>query len=206
MLENPAEILREYLKTRNREECFEQMMEYVHLVMKWNRVFNLTGFRRMQDFLFRGVIESLVIEEFIKPGSFVMDVGSGSGLPAVPVKILRPDIRLLMLEPRKKRWSFLQDVVRHLGLQDTRAIRQRVEDPAFGFVMKGALDAVTTRAFKEPPVFFNQVRKFLKKGGIAITFAGERFSWKDEERTDVRIHRYRLREGEICGSVVIFSV
>lgn len=204
-MEEKEEILRKYLEEEGVVQFISPFCEYLKLLLKWREKFNLTGFRDPETIIVRGFVESLKLKDFISHGSFVMDVGSGAGFPGIPLKIVRDDIRLLLLEPKKKRWSFLKEVIRTLNLKNTTAIEQRVEDETFSAVMRRTIDVITSRAFAQPDKLLFLTGSYLKEGGRIITFSSpeQRISsppgWEKEEKI------YELPPPYGRGKIAIFK-
>lgn len=118
------------------------LLQYVGLLAKWNRVYNLTAIREPQRMLREHVLDSLSLTPYVK-GPRVLDVGTGGGLPGVPLAILLPDIEFILLDANSKKTRFVQQVVIELQLPNVTVITDRVERyrPALAF------DQIVTRAF-----------------------------------------------------------
>src|SRR5437867_5207463 len=128
---NPEQVLKNLLHEFRHEsdgEAVRQLAEYLRLLQKWNSRMNLTASSEW------GSLRPLFAETFwaagLYPGSerAHLDIGSGAGFPALPMKILRPGMRLEMVESRTRRALFLETVVRELGLPNVRVYNARIED------------------------------------------------------------------------------
>lgn len=139
------------------------LARFLTLLAKWNRVHNLTGFRRPADLLERAVVESLQLLPHLA-GSRVADVGSGGGLPGVPLAIASPTREFALLESRAKRVHFLRHVTGELGLTNTRVEHGRAEDlrPTQPF------DTVLARAVAPPAELLAIVRQLTARGSILL--------------------------------------
>ena len=126
----------------NTQAC--QLIGYVDLMEKWNRAFNLTAVRRRTDLFSRHIVESLAVKPHIH-GEKWADIGTGAGLPGVPLAITEPDKPLVLLDSNGKKTRFLLEVKRALGLSNIDVEKVRVEN------WQPALhpDAVITRAFAD---------------------------------------------------------
>ncbi len=124
------------------EKQKQQLVGYVELLAKWNNAYNLTSVRDPQQMLIRHIMDSIVVNGRLKGHSFI-DVGTGPGLPGVPLAIVRPDSHFVLLDSLGKRIRFLKQVQHELGLNNIEPIQARVEDfqPETGF------DGVISRAF-----------------------------------------------------------
>ncbi|MEM3112747.1 MAG: 16S rRNA (guanine(527)-N(7))-methyltransferase RsmG, partial [Candidatus Anstonellales archaeon] len=98
----------------------ELFMTYLAELKKWNRVYNLTGLRTDEDIIIRHFLDSLLYLKAIPEGGLsIADVGSGAGFPGIPIKIMRPDIQLALIESSRKRSAFLRHIIRILRLDKT---------------------------------------------------------------------------------------
>lgn len=152
---------------------------YLSELMKWNKKLNLTSLKTETEIVIKHFLDSLTPLAHIGMGSFVMDLGSGAGFPGIPMKIARPDLRLILLESRGRRVAFLNNVIRVLRLKNARAIQQRADSKGFRNVMGGHLDVVVARAFGETGEILDLGAPYLKAGGSMIVMKGPR--WKEQK-------------------------
>lgn len=120
----------------------ERFERYIELLLRYQKTTNLTGFgsaRALERHLFADSLEILRAGEL---GRRVLDVGAGAGFPSIPIKIMRPDLSMCLVEPRAKRYAFLQLVVRELGLSEVEVIRANIES-----VETGKVDTALSKAF-----------------------------------------------------------
>lgn len=119
-----------------------QLVLYVELLNKWNKTYNLTSVREPEQMLVRHILDSIVVERHLQ-GQHFIDVGTGAGLPGVPLAVVRPAARFTLLDSLGKRIRFLRQVQHELGLENIELVQSRVEDyhPAVPF------DGVISRAF-----------------------------------------------------------
>lgn len=123
-----------------------QLLAYVQLVARWNRVFNLTAIRDPLEMVSVHLIDSLALVPLLAglpAGALVVDVGSGGGLPGIPLQIARPDLQLALVEPVAKKAAFLRQCRAELGLSGLVVHEARVED----LVLEREPALVTSRAF-----------------------------------------------------------
>jgi len=152
---------------------------YLGELTKWNKKLNLTSLKGETEIVIKHFLDSLTPLAHIGMGNFVMDLGSGAGFPGIPMKIARPDLRLILLESRGRRVAFLNNLIRVLKLKSARAIQQRADSSAFQGVMGGHLDVVVVRAFGETEEILELGAPYLKKGGNMIVMKGPR--WKEQK-------------------------
>ncbi|NDL65590.1 16S rRNA (guanine(527)-N(7))-methyltransferase RsmG [Acerihabitans arboris] len=120
----------------------QQLVRYVLLLDKWNQAYNLTSVRDPAQMLIRHIMDSIVVNPHLRGQCFI-DVGTGAGLPGIPLAIVRPDSRFTLLDSLGKRIRFLRQVQHELRLDNIEPVQSRVEEyvPAVGF------DGVISRAF-----------------------------------------------------------
>lgn len=117
-----------------------KLLAYIELLAKWNRAYNLTAVRDPAEMVPRHLLDSLAILPFVH-GSTLADLGSGAGLPGIPLAIARPDLAVTLVESNGKKARFLREVVRSLPLANVEVVEARVQDVA------GSFATVTARAF-----------------------------------------------------------
>ncbi|WIG54402.1 MAG: 16S rRNA (guanine(527)-N(7))-methyltransferase [Rhodanobacteraceae bacterium] len=122
----------------------EKLLAYLDLLAKWNRTYNLTAVRDPEDMVSRHLLDSLAVLPFVH-GETLADLGSGAGLPGIPLAIARPDIAVTLIESNGKKARFLREAVRSLPLANVTVAQARVQDAT------GAFDTITARAFASLP-------------------------------------------------------
>ncbi|UHM92186.1 16S rRNA (guanine(527)-N(7))-methyltransferase RsmG [Rahnella victoriana] len=120
----------------------QQLIGYVELLHKWNKAYNLTSVRDPMQMLVRHIMDSIVVNEHLQ-GSRFIDVGTGPGLPGIPLAIVRPDSHFTLLDSLGKRVRFLRQVQHELGLKNIEPVQSRVEE----FQPEPPFDGVISRAF-----------------------------------------------------------
>ena len=119
-------LIRESGLTGITEDMTEKLSGFADLLLKWNRVYNLTGVRTRGEMLVRNIMDSLVILPYLR-GAVCLDAGTGPGLPGIPLAIARPDISFALVDSRQKRISFVREAVRVLGLTNVTPVLGRLE-------------------------------------------------------------------------------
>ena len=146
----------------------EQLVAYVDLLEKWNRAYNLTAIRDRRDIVDRHLIESLSIAPFLSGDSRV-DVGTGAGLPGIPLAIIEPGVHYVLLDSNGKKTRFLSEVKRALALSNINVETTRVESwrPGRHF------DAVITRAFADLGTTLERVDHLMGSQGMLFAMKTE---------------------------------
>ena len=122
------------------DAAIERLLDYVDLLERWNAAYNLTAVRDPAEMVTRHLIDSLAILPYVS-GATLADLGSGAGLPGIPLAIAAPARETLLVDSNGKKARFLREAVRRLGLRHVRVAESRVEDVA------GTFDCSTARAF-----------------------------------------------------------
>ena len=129
----------------------------------------LLGPRELDKLWSRHILNSAVVAELVHPGDKVADVGSGAGLPGIPMAIARPDADFVLIEPMERRSSWMLEVVQDLGLKNVRVLRSRAED-----VTEQDFDIVTARAVAALDKLLKMCVPLLKPGGALIALKGSK--------------------------------
>ena len=143
---------------------------YLRLLVQWNRVQRLTSYRWPADIAEKLFLDSLLFLRWVPPGAGrLLDLGAGAGIPGLPLKIVKPEIALTLVEARRRRASFLTVVVRELALEGVSVLAGRAEnlleaDPG----LRASFDAVLTRAAAPLPSILPLAMAFLRPGGRFI--------------------------------------
>lgn len=144
-----------------------QLAAYLNLLEAWNRVHNLTGTRSRDELVDRHLVESLALEPFIA-GPAVADVGSGAGLPGMPLAIVLPAVSFTLIESRRKRASFLRHVAATLGLDNVTVAHARVEE-----LEDSAFATVVARAVAPPLDLLELIEPIVGVGGRMVLLTSE---------------------------------
>lgn len=180
----------------------ELIRTYVSELLRWNRKTNLTSSNDIREILIVHVLDSLVSAVHLGEVDTLVDVGSGAGFPGIPIKIVRPEIHVWLVESRRKKASFLRHVVNLLGLSGIRALCSRAEDPELNKACGvNPPDTLITRAAVKDRLVLKLGQTLLKPNGKIILMKGE-LSAPDKEalqteslnqgRSITRVIPYRL--------------
>lgn len=145
------------------------MVAYAELLERWGARHNLVRWRDRDELVKRHLVESLAARPWLAGKGVLVDVGSGAGLPGIPLLVACSGWRGVLLEPRQKRWAFLRLVIRELGL-DAVAVAARFAEYDPG---EAAADAVTVRALTLTTPLLAWARGLLKPGGRVLVWTTE---------------------------------
>ena len=144
----------------------QQLLDYVALLVKWNKVYNLTSVRDPAQMLSRHIIDSLSVLPYLDAPS-LLDVGTGGGLPGIPAAIAHPDCAVTLLDSNSKKTRFLQQVKAELGLGNVTVVHGRVEQvslPQFAII--------TARAFASIDDILSLAGQHCEQGGRLVLMKG----------------------------------
>ncbi len=109
------------------QDLVDGLADYVEVLLKWNKRTNLTGFRTPAELILHGLVDSLVPLPLLPDHGPCLDVGTGAGFPGLILAAAQPDREWTLLEPRRKRASFLREASRQMGLSHVEIVQQRLE-------------------------------------------------------------------------------
>ncbi|MDR3054639.1 MAG: 16S rRNA (guanine(527)-N(7))-methyltransferase RsmG [Zoogloeaceae bacterium] len=163
----------------------KKLLAYRDMLLKWNKTYNLTALKDPTEAIAYHLLDSLAILPWVCPQAAaakppeterssvfcplpsVLDVGSGGGLPAIPLAIARPELRVTLTDAVQKKTAFLRQVAIELGLKNVTARHARVE------TLQGCYDLITSRAFAELKNFVSLTRHLLAPGGRWLAMKGQ---------------------------------
>jgi len=153
----------------------DKLMNYLALMFKWNAVYNLTSLRDPMQMVTHHLLDSLAAVPAFATAQNVLDVGSGGGLPGIVLAIVRPDMKVSMIDTVHKKTAFLTQVKAELGLANVTVYTARVEQ----LQVSDKFDVITSRAFADLSDFVNWSSHLLADGGRYIALKG--VAPKDEQ-------------------------
>ncbi len=147
----------------------EQFARYADLLIDWNLRFNLTSIVEPRDIVIKHFLDSLSAIRSIPPGPIrLIDVGAGAGLPGLPIKLVRPEISLTLLEATRKKCDFLKAVIADLQLAEVQVVNARAEDAGRVKEHREQYDIAIARAVADLPVLIEYLLPFVRIGGFAV--------------------------------------
>ena len=153
----------------------DKLMDYLALMFKWNAVYNLTSLRDPMQMVTHHLLDSLAAVPAFAKAHNVLDVGSGGGLPGIVLAIVRPDMKVSMIDTVHKKTAFLTQVKAELSLANVTVYTARVEQ----LQVSDKFDVITSRAFADLSDFVNWSSHLLADGGRYIALKG--VAPKDEQ-------------------------
>ena len=155
-------------------ELAPPLLAYLDLLARWNRAYNLTAVRDPREMVSRHLLDSLAMAPFLDGVATLADLGTGPGLPGIPLAIARPGLHVALVEANGKKARFLREAVRTLGLANAEVAESRIE----ALDRPGAFDAITARALATLPQILAFGGHLLGPGGRLLAMKGAR---PDEE-------------------------
>jgi len=146
-------------------DACEQLLDYVELLARWNAAYNLTAVREPGEMVTRHLLDSLAVAKLVR-GDSLADLGTGAGLPGIPLAILAPEREHTLIDSNGKKVRFLREVVRALALTNVRVEQSRVEDA------RGQYDCITARAFATLGDMLRMGGHLLAPDGVWIALKG----------------------------------
>lgn len=145
----------------------QKLLDYLALLEKWNKVHNLTAVRDPSDMVTLHLLDSLSVLPHIKSGS-LLDVGSGAGLPGIPLSIVRPDLQVTVMDSSHKKASFMRQAKATLGIPNLEVVCGRVEE----FHPEHKFNMVISRAFSDLAEFMRLTAHLCDEGGVWLAMKG----------------------------------
>ena len=165
------ELLESYPFIQIDENQKNQLVSYMELTLKANESFNLTANDTKESFMIKNIIDSLLIVKNLNlDGKNILDLGSGAGLPGIPLAIYYKNTNFTLLEPLTKRANFLKEIAQKLGLKNVNVVNDRAE--IFIKNARESYDFVTSRAVSRLNILLELSIPFLKVGGKLIAYKG----------------------------------
>ena len=160
------------------EEQIQKFYKYMELLLEWNEKINLTAIVEPRDVILKHFVDSLTICKELQKNKTLADIGTGAGFPGIPVKILRPDLDITLIDSLNKRVNFLTMVIEALKLEKIIALHGRIEDFGKNKKYREKFDYVTSRAVANLSTLSEYMIPLVKIGGKCICMKGSNI---DEE-------------------------
>lgn len=155
------------------DDLAEKLAAFHALLSRWNQKINLTSLADPDESIDRLILEPLLAARHVSPAATrFMDVGSGGGSPAIPLKLALPHLKLTMVEAKVRKSAFLREASRHLDLTATDVETTRVEELLAQPRLHESFDLITMRAVRIEGRMLNTIQAFLKPGGHVLLFRG----------------------------------
>lgn len=164
-------------------EQSQQFEEYYEMLIEWNKVMNLTGITEYEEVFMKHFTDSLSIVKFLNlEGDIkVIDIGTGAGFPGIPLKIIFPNLDIVLLDSLAKRIKFLETVKSKLGLTKIDLIHGRAEDYARKIEYREYFDLCVSRAVSHLSTLSEYCIPFIRVGGTFVSYKGDEIDKEIEE-------------------------
>jgi 16S rRNA (guanine527-N7)-methyltransferase len=163
---------------------------YSELLLKWNERFNLTAITDAEKIRTHHFDDSLAACPFVEDARSLIDLGTGGGFPGIPLKICLPELNVVVLDAKRKKIAFCQEVIRELGLTGIEAVHGRAEDP-YLYRALGLFDVVISRAAWPLTVFLEIATAYYNESGTCIAMRGA--NWENEiKESEEIVKRHKL--------------
>jgi 16S rRNA (guanine527-N7)-methyltransferase len=176
------------------EQRAAPLYEYLQLLQKWNKPFNLTAIKKAEEMIPKHLMDSLSVLAHLGGARRVCDVGTGAGLPGIPLAVCCPETEFVLLDSNGKKTRFLHQVRRHLNLDNVTIVEGRAEDyqPDIGF------DAVLSRAFADLMRMCQVTQHLLKKNGVWLAMKSQILE-TEQATLDARVVLVEQRALQVPG-------
>lgn len=144
-----------------------QLMQYLALLDKWNQVYNLTAIRDLTKMVEAHLLDSLSVLPLLT-AERILDVGSGAGLPGIPIAVAKPEWEVTLLDSNHKKAAFLRQAVAELALKNAKVVCERVES----WVAPKGFEVIISRAFSDLGEFVSLTGRLLASGGVIAAMKG----------------------------------
>jgi 16S rRNA (guanine527-N7)-methyltransferase len=186
----------------------DNFMVLLEELKKWNRTYNLSALTTDNDIVIKHFIDSLLYLKAVPDRPLrLADVGTGAGFPGIPIKIVRPEIEMTLIESSRKKAAFLRHMIRLIGLKGINVLEQRVEK--IGKEYEGFFDIIVSRATFSIAEFLNKACPYINKKGLLVISKGPKVDEelkKDEGHSPVlRIHRLKLPFSDAERNLVVLQ-
>ena len=175
-------------------DIVRSFMTYLAELKRWNRAYNLTSLKKDEDVIIKHFLDSLLYLKAISNNTIrVADVGSGAGFPGVPIKIIRPEIEMCLIEPSQKKCAFLSYIIRKLTLKRIEVIEKRIEEIKVNQELVLPVDVAVTRALFSIKNYLKKTSHIVRQGGILILSKGPKVKDEINMLKDIRYEILTLR-------------
>jgi len=153
------------------------LVAYLEELLKWNKKVNLTSIDEPREAAIKHFLDSLALCRVLPVGGIeAIDIGTGAGFPGLVLAVARPEMAMALLDPSRKKGSFMKHVIRSLGLSNVSVLEEKVESLVLEY--PGRFGAVFSRAFKDLPLLLPHAAVLLKPGGLLIQSLGPGSLWE----------------------------
>lgn len=165
------------------KNMIDKYRDYMDGILKWNKMVNITAITEKKDFIEKHYIDSLLCVSYpqFKKAQYVIDVGTGGGFPGIPLAIVAPDKKFVLMDSLNKRIRIIKELCDEIGINNVEAIHGRAEEIAKNKIYRQNFDLCVSRAVANLSVLSEYCIPFLKKGGWFLAYKGPEVEKKIEE-------------------------
>ena len=153
-------------------EICNKLYNYMNLLLEWNEKINLTAITDEKEIILKHFIDSFTINKFINSGDKMLDIGTGAGFPGLPIKIIRAEVDVFLMDSLNKRINFLNEVIESLQLKNIEAFHSRAEEMAKNNKFREKFDVVTSRAVAKLNILLEYMLPYTKVNGKCLCMKG----------------------------------
>ena len=177
----------------------DELLQFVELLQKWNKAYNLTAIESTEEVISKHILDSLSVAPYLQ-GRHIIDVGSGAGLPGIPLATMCRDKEFLLIDANEKKTQFIQQAIIEIGLNNVQVLHQRVERyaPAYEF------DTVVSRAYAPSSKLFESTEHLTSQGQF-ILMLGRQNALQDlpDNLTLVGVYAMQVPHLQACRHIAV---
>ena len=194
------------------EKQMNQFYNYMTLLLEWNEKMNLTAITKPEAIILKHFVDSMTIAKYIEDGARLIDVGTGAGFPGIPLKIIREDIEVTLLDSLNKRINFLKEVIQQLVLTKIEVVHSRVEEFGKNKDNREKFDCATSRAVANMSTLAEYLVPLVKLNGSCISMKGSNIEEEIQQSKNAilllggkieKIERFQLPRSDMDRNVVV---
>lgn len=196
------------------EEQIEKFYKYMNLLLEWNEKINLTAITDEKEVILKHFIDSITINKYIDKGDKVVDMGTGAGFPGIPIKIIRDDVEIVLVDSLNKRINFLNEIIEKLELKNIKTIHARAEEFGRMKEYREKFDKATSRAVANLSTLSEYLMPLVKVQGRCICMKGSEIKEELDESENAikilggkveKIESFNLPKSDFSRNIIIIE-
>ena len=189
----------------------EKFYSYMELLLEWNEKINLTAITNEEDIIKKHFIDSLTISKYIEGNEKIIDVGTGAGFPGIPLKIVKENNEVILLDALKKRLKFLEEVIEKNNLMNIETIHYRAEEAGKDNKYREKFDIATSRAVAPLNILLEYLLPLIRVDGKCICMKGSNIKEIEQSKNAIqilggeieKIEEFELPDSDITRTTII---